>query len=162
MRICATARLAEGGSSTRLSYIRKPNVFAVSDCNGFHKPSFVTLMVKQVGDPCEVHTYRNVCAARLWRSAGYSTSHCRQFGSAFAPQHPLSLDITVALSTYCFNAQAPWFFTVCAYVYSYDFRGCQWGVCNGLFVSCKVWTESETISTTNEMHSFSNLFWYRT
>ena len=58
MLVCATARLAENGSSTRLSYIRKPNVFAASDLSEFHKLSFVTLMIKQVGDPACVTLVR--------------------------------------------------------------------------------------------------------
>jgi len=58
MRICATARLAEGGSSTRLSYIRKPNVLAGSNFHEFHKLPFVTLIVNQVGDPACVTLVR--------------------------------------------------------------------------------------------------------
>jgi len=58
MLICAPKRLAEDGSSTRLSYVRKPNVFAGSNLSEIHKLSFVTLTVKQVGDPACVTLVR--------------------------------------------------------------------------------------------------------
>jgi len=101
MRICATARLADGGSSTRLSYIRQPNVSAGSNFSEFHRLSFVTLMVKQVGDPAYVTLVRclhtGMCALQGCGAVPDTAPHTA--GSLEAYLRNCILDITVAVST---------------------------------------------------------------